>query len=132
MRIKTACEFLQNLIGDCPFKIHRLLTDNGISFTYRLLKGKRAPKRKHSFDKVCEENGIKHKLTKFRSTWKNGVVQVEVFNRVLKEQTTNLLVKGKRAPKRMHSFDKVREEYGIKHKLTKFRGPWTNWAGGSV
>jgi transposase len=64
MRIKTACEFLQNLIGDCPFKIHRLLTDNGISFTYRLMKRKRAPKRKHSFDKVCAENGIKHKLTK--------------------------------------------------------------------
>jgi transposase InsO family protein len=50
------------------------------------MKRKRAPKRKHSFDKVCEENGIKHKLTKFRSSWTNG--QVEVFNRVLKEQTT--------------------------------------------
>ena len=86
MRIKTACEFLQNLIGDCPFKIHRLLTDNGISFTYRLMKRKRAPKRKHSFDKVCAENGIKHKLTKFRSPWTNG--QVEVFNRILKEHTT--------------------------------------------
>ena len=35
---------------------------------------------------LCEEYGIKHKLTQFRSFWTNG--QVEVFNRLPTEETT--------------------------------------------
>ena len=86
MTAKNAAEFLKRLIADCPFKIHRILTDNGAQFTYELLAEHLRPKNKeHIFDKTCRENGIKHKLTKFRHPWTNG--QVEVFNRVIKAHT---------------------------------------------
>ena len=86
MTAKNASEFLKRLVADCPFKIHRVLTDNGAQFTYELLAEHLRPKDKeHVFDATCRENGIKHKLTKFRHPWTNG--QVEVFNRVIKEHT---------------------------------------------
>lgn len=83
----VAVSFLKNLIQDFPFIIHRLLTDNGSQFTYALLAEHLRPKgKKHPFDALCEENGIKHKLTEFRHPWTNG--QVEVFNRIIKKYTT--------------------------------------------
>jgi transposase-like protein len=59
-----------------------VLTDNGIQFTNR--------KRDlcafhHSFDRVCHEYGIDHRLTKTNPPWTNG--QVERMNRTLKEAT---------------------------------------------
>lgn len=32
-----ACAFLENLISACPFKIHTILTDNGVQFAYTIL-----------------------------------------------------------------------------------------------
>jgi transposase InsO family protein len=59
-----------------------VLTDNGIQFTNR--------KRDiyaldHIFDRVCQEHGIDHRLTKTSHPWTNG--QVERMNRTLKEAT---------------------------------------------
>ena len=86
METATACAFLENLIADCPFKIHRLLTDNGAQFTYALLAEHLRPKgREHPFDSICEKHGIIHKLTKFRHPWTNG--QVEIFNKTIKAAT---------------------------------------------
>jgi transposase-like protein len=85
--MKTSREFLQNLIEDIPFKIHTILTDNGSQFTYELLAEHLRPKNKiHDFDKICLDNNIEHRLTRFRHPWTNG--QVEVFCRVLKDHTT--------------------------------------------
>jgi transposase InsO family protein len=81
-----ACEFLKNVIADCPFKITKILTDNGAQFTHRLLLEHLRPKTMHKFDVLCAEHGIEHRLTKFRYPWTNG--QVEVTNRVLKSYTT--------------------------------------------
>jgi transposase-like protein len=86
MTKETACVFLKNLIGACSFKIHRILTDNGAQFTYALLAEHLKPKDKiHPFDKMCEENNIIHKLTKFKHPWTNG--QVEIFNKTIKNAT---------------------------------------------
>ena len=86
MEISTACRFLENLVADFPFKIHRLLTDNGAQFTYALLAEHLKPKNKHHpFDIVCEKYGIVHKLTKFKHPWTNG--QVEIFNKTIKNAT---------------------------------------------
>ena len=87
MTQSAAVSFLKNLIADVPFKIHRILTDNGAQFTYALLAEHLQPKNKiHPFDALCQAHGIRHKLTKFRHPWTNG--QVEVFNRVAKDHTT--------------------------------------------
>ncbi len=39
----------------------------------------------HSFDRICREYGVEHRLTKPAHPWTNG--QVERFNRTIKEAT---------------------------------------------
>jgi transposase InsO family protein len=78
----TACQFLPRVIAVVPYRIHIVLTDNGIQFTNRL-KDRRA--FKHLFDRICEGHGIEHRLTKVNHPWTNG--QVERMNRTLKEAT---------------------------------------------
>ncbi len=84
--VENSIEFLENTIKAYPYKIHRILTDNGVQFTYRCLKKEFRPKKFHPFDVVCRKNFIKHKLTKFAHPWTNG--QVEIFNKTLKNNTT--------------------------------------------
>jgi transposase InsO family protein len=87
MRRETACDFMKNTIESFPYKIGKVLTDNGAQFTYALLPAHLRPKdREHPFDIICKENNIDHRLTQFRHPWTNG--QVEVFNRVAKKYTT--------------------------------------------
>jgi len=81
---KAAADFLKNLIFAVPYKIHKVLTDNGIQFSYSLLK--LPPKDKlHCFALVCQEYGIEHRLTQIRHPWTNG--QVERMNRTIKQAT---------------------------------------------
>ena len=75
-----------NLIKTYPIKIHRILTDNGSEFTYKLLPKKKQTQKEHPFDEVCRKNGTKHKLIKFKHPWTNG--QVERFNGLMKNGTT--------------------------------------------
>ena len=83
--IENSVKFLQEVIDNCPYKIHRILTDNGSQFTYELLLPHLRPKAFHKFDLLCKKHSIKHKLTQFRHPWTNG--QVERFNRTAKDNT---------------------------------------------
>ena len=78
----TACRFLRQLISFVPYRIHRILTDNGIQFTNRA-KDKWA--FMHLFDRLCQQHGIDHRLTKVNHPWTNR--QVERMNRTIKEAT---------------------------------------------
>jgi transposase InsO family protein len=77
-----AAQFLRDLIEVVPYRVHTVLTDNGVQFT---------PRKQdiwdfgHIFDRVCAEHGIEHRLTKVNHPWTNG--QVERMNRTLKEAT---------------------------------------------
>ena len=45
----------------------------------------------HPFDKVCIDNNIEHRLTKFRHPWRKSEAlsrQVEIMNKVIKSYTT--------------------------------------------
>jgi transposase InsO family protein len=77
-----AADFLRNLIVAVPYKIHTILTDNGIQFTNR--KSDQWAWM-HIFDRVCHENETEHKLTKVKHPWTNG--QVERMNRTIKDAT---------------------------------------------
>jgi transposase InsO family protein len=77
-----AAQFLRDLIGAVPYRIHTVLTDNGIQFTARKQD---IYDIGHIFDRVCGENGIEHRLTKVNHPWTNG--QVERMNRTLKDAT---------------------------------------------
>jgi transposase InsO family protein len=85
--VKTAAAFLQALIAAVPFKIHTVLTDNGVQFCDQPSRrsGPTARWRLHMFDRICREHGIEHRLTKPNHPWTNG--QVERMNRTLKEAT---------------------------------------------
>jgi transposase InsO family protein len=83
----SASAFLMALIRAVPYKIHTVLTDNGIQFTFppRYANGPTAGCVSHMFDMRCRENGIEHRLTKIKHPWTNG--QVERMNRTIKEAT---------------------------------------------
>lgn len=83
----TATAFLKDLIEAVPYKIHTILTDNGIQFTFppRYRDGPTARYVIHMFDRCCQANGIEHRLTKPNHPWTNG--QVERMNRTIKEAT---------------------------------------------
>ena len=72
----NAAGFLQRLIEKAPFKIHKVLTDNGKEFTDRYCRtGERDPTGRHRFDRACEQSGIAHRLIKPRHPQTNGMVE---------------------------------------------------------
>jgi transposase InsO family protein len=83
----SASAFLMRVIAAVPYKIHTVLTDNGVQFTFppRYADGPTARYMTHMFDMRCQENGIEHRLTKIKHPWTNG--QVERMNRTIKEAT---------------------------------------------
>ncbi len=74
---KTATQakrFLQHLIAKAPFKIEKVLTDNGKEFTDRYCAtGELKPTGNHLFDQVCQVHRIEHRLIKARTPQTNGM-----------------------------------------------------------
>src|SRR5688500_4770623 len=87
MGAATASDFLRALIEAVPYKIHTVLTDNGMQFCHapRNRSGPTARYSVHMFERVCRENDIEHRLTKPNHPWTNG--QVERMNRTLTDAT---------------------------------------------
>ena len=127
---RIAGDFLRRLIEVVPYRIHTVLTDNGTHFTdptgdgwtpadiKRMLANKELF-RCHSFELVCAESNIDHRLTKPNHPWTNG--QVERMNRTIKDATV----------KRYHyeSHDRLREHlktfleaYNFAKRLKTFKG----------
>jgi len=92
-RMETAAGFLKQALTQYPFKIVKLLTDNGIEFSYlcplgyNLLVEAKKPKdgRIHPFVKVCQDNQIEHRTTLVKHPWTNGMV--EAMNKKIKANT---------------------------------------------
>jgi transposase InsO family protein len=80
--------FLREVVAAFPYRVHTVLTDNGMAFAdlpkYR--DGPTARRMGHIFDRVCRENAIEHRLTKPYHPWTNG--QAERMNRTVKDATT--------------------------------------------
>ena len=77
-----AAQFQRDLAKAVPFRIHTVLTDNAVQFTNR---ARDIYDSQYIFDRVCDEHGIEHRLTKVNHPWTNG--QVERMNRTLEEAT---------------------------------------------
>ena len=68
--------FLKRLLAAAPFKIAKVLTDNGKEFTDRFCaSGEREPIGKHPFDTVCAERRIEHRLIKPAHPQTNGMIE---------------------------------------------------------
>ncbi len=97
----VAAQMLANLLETVPYRIHTVLTGNGIQFTHT---SGTPTSSIHAFDRVCRANGIEHRLTRpnhplgdlmiavpagtdrqLCCRWTNG--QVERMNRTIKEAT---------------------------------------------
>jgi transposase InsO family protein len=67
-----------------PYKIHTILTDNGVQFVDRF-QGVSQTWIGHIFGRTCQHSGIEHRLTKPYHPWING--QAERMVRTIKEAT---------------------------------------------
>ena len=87
---RTAADFLRALIKAVPYRIHTVLTDNGIHFTdpkgetwtpaeIRQMIVRKETFRAHAFEYACALTDIDHRLTRPKHLWTNG--QVERMNR---------------------------------------------------
>jgi len=112
----VAAQFLRDLADAVPYKIHTVLTDNGIQFVNRKRDSNAF---EHIFVRTCRDSSIEHRLTKINHPWTNG--QVERMNRTLKEATV----------RRYHydSHDQLREHlaaflaaYNFAKRLKTLRG----------
>jgi transposase InsO family protein len=65
-------DFLRALVAWCPYRIHRILTDNGREFGRK-------------FAAACVVLGIKPKHTKVKHPWTNG--QAEITVKLIKQET---------------------------------------------
>jgi transposase InsO family protein len=69
---REAAPFLRELIAAVPYQLHTVLTDNGVQFTPRkqdVWDGR------HIFDRVCDEHGIEHRLTKVNHPWTKSEIR---------------------------------------------------------
>lgn len=93
---RIAAEFMGRLIEAVPYKIHTVLTDNGIQFTTPGAGGSAVPLikeamakgelfRAHAFEYACAQADIDYRTTKPKHPWTNG--QVERMNRTIKDAT---------------------------------------------
>ncbi|WP_341753487.1 IS481 family transposase [Candidatus Tisiphia endosymbiont of Dioctria rufipes] len=109
-------QFLRNLIKAIPYKIHTILTDNGIQFTNRTVD-KYA--WMHIFDRICYEYNIEHRLTKVNHPWTNG--QVERMNRTSKEATVKRFYYDNHQQLKQHLYDFI-NAYNFAKRLKALKG----------
>ncbi len=74
---------MRHSLAAFPYKLHTILTDNGVAFTD--CASTKYDWKVHPFNRICLAHGIKHKLTQPYHPWING--QAERMNRTLKEAT---------------------------------------------
>ena len=119
--MRAAAVFLQALIEAVPYRIHTVLTDNGIQFA-DLPKNRQGPTarfRGHPFDRNCHVHGIEHRLTKPNHPWTNG--QVERMNRTIKEATVRRFFYDTHDQLKAHLSDFI-AAYNFARRLKTLRG----------
>lgn len=85
---EAATDFLARCLDFFPFRVSKILTDNGREFTLHGFKNRYGSKVKtaHPFDAACEVLNIEHRLTRPYTPKTNGLV--ERMNGLTKEATT--------------------------------------------
>ncbi len=85
---RSAASFLKRFLEKAPFRIAKVLTDNGKEFTDRFdVSGECKPTGRHPFDLVCQDAGLEHRLIKPRHPQTNSMI--ERFNGRVEEVVTH-------------------------------------------
>lgn len=73
----SALAFLAHCHRFYPFRLYRILTDNGREFTLRTYRGRGGvrPRQLHPFTRACRQGKIQHSVTKVYHPWTNGLVE---------------------------------------------------------
>ena len=127
---RVAAEFLGRLIEAVPYKIHTVLTDNGIQFTTPGAEGSAVPLikeamkngelfRAHAFEYACAKANIDHRTTKPNHPWTNG--QVERMNRTIKDATVKRFHYDNHGQLRRHLQDFI-SAYNFSRRLKTLKG----------
>jgi len=84
---ESACDFLNRCLSFFPFRIRRILTDNGKEYTLKGFKNRWGEKltKIHPFGQICQENRIKHLTTKTKCPKTNGMAENMI--KLVKEAT---------------------------------------------
>ena len=117
--------FLREVVAAFPYRIHTVLTDNGMAFADlpKCRDGHTARWMGHIFDRVCRVHGVEHRLTKPYHPWTNG--QAERMNRTVKEATIKAFHYPDLDALRAHVFAFVRAYNFAKHlKALRWRTPF--------
>jgi transposase InsO family protein len=118
----AAAGFLKSLVRTVPYRIHTVLTDNGVQFV-QLQRGQSRSYLIHIFERVCLENGIEHRLTKPYHPWTNG--QAERMVRTIKEATVKSFHYASIQELRRHVSDwLIAYNFAKQLKALKFRTPY--------
>jgi transposase InsO family protein len=119
--MQAAAAFLEALVEAVPYRIHTVLTDNGIQFADlpKNRGGITARWRGHPFDRICRRYGIGHRLTQPNHPWTNG--QVERMNRTIKEATVKRFFYDTHEQLKAHLSDFI-AAYNFARRLKTLRG----------
>src|SRR6195256_6170524 len=119
--MQAAAAFLEALVAAVPYRIHTVLTDNGIQFADlpKNRGGLTARWRGHPFDRICLRHGIGHRLTQPNHPWTNG--QVERMNRTIKEATVKRFFYDTHEQLKAHLSDFI-PPYNFARRLKTLRG----------
>ncbi len=127
---RIAADFLNALVKAVPYRIHTVLTDNGLHFTdpagdtwspaeIKQMIASQQPFRAHAFELACARHDIDHRLTKPKHPWTNG--QVERMNRTIKEATVKRYFYETHDQLRAHLADFV-TAYNFARRLKTLKG----------
>ena len=119
--MQAAAGFLEALVKAIPYRIHTVLTDNGIQFADlpKNRGGLTARWRGYPFDRICLRYGIDHRLTQPSHPWTNG--QVERMNRTIKEATVKRFFYDTHEQLKAHLSDFI-AAYNFARRLKTLRG----------
>ncbi len=117
----TASAFLEALVAAVPYRIHTVLTDNGIQFRFapRHANGPTARSMTHMFAMHCRDHRIEHRFIRINHPWTNG--QVERMNRTIQDATVRRFHYDSHDQLRRHLDDFV-AAYNSGKRLKRLRG----------
>ena len=127
---RASGDFLRRLIEAVPYKVHTVLTDNGIQFTTPGAGGSTVPDireamakeelfRAHAFEYACAKAGIDHRTTKPKHPCTDG--QGERMNRTIKDATVKRFHYDDHEQLRRHLIDFV-AAYNFGRRLKALKG----------